>query len=243
MELNFQIETEEGHLIYGTQRYQEPHPTKVVIFVHGLTGNPNEVIHWLGADFVNKNGFAAVRFELYGCEPRARIFDQTSVRDHAVDLNRIQQFCRDEGYQQIYLVGHSLGGPVILLSDTSNVSSIVLWDPTYNTKFLVESSSKFDKALNGRVIDWGIKQFWGNKMADELLSFPDCGELISKVKVPIKIIIAENRASDHTPDKYFGYANEPKAMITIPGSTHCFTEEHAPDILFRETLSWFCKEF
>jgi len=239
METQVSIETTGDHHINGTLRYRDERPNRVVVFVHGLTGHSNELIHWLGADFFNRNGYAALRFDLYSGLEGARRFEETSVSDHAEDLNRILQYCFDEGFETVYLVGHSLGGPVVLLSDTSKVSAISLWDPTYDTRLLVESSSNYDERVKGRFIGWGIRQIWGTRMPEELLNFPDCGELISKVTQPIQIISAENGEKDANPLRYYDRANEPKAKATIPGSSHCFVEEGVPEKLFQKTLEWF----
>ncbi|MCB0340340.1 MAG: alpha/beta fold hydrolase [Bdellovibrionales bacterium] len=239
MEISFKLETPDGYLIHGTERYSGELPSRVVIFIHGLTGHSNELIHWLGAQHFSQSGYGAVRFELYGSQERARRLDNSTLTTHAQDVNHVVQHCRELGYEKIYLVGHSLGGPVVLMSNTAEITAIALWDPTYNTKLLVDESSYFDEVSKGRYIDWGIKMFWGTQMADELLALSDCKELVSKTHCPIKVITAEKKETDTNPEAYFEFANDPKAFAIIPGASHCFTEEHAPSMLLNETMEWF----
>lgn len=241
MEKSFRLKTSNGHLIHGTLNYKGRKPNKAIIFVHGLTGHPNEHFFYNGAEYFSSKGFAVIRFALYTDEAKGRRLDMCTLKIHAKDLDRVIAYSKRTGFKEIVLVGHSLGGPTILLSDTSTVSAIVLWDPSYDPKNIITESSTFDKRINSYIIDWGVKHIWGKKMCDELLRLPECSELLSKINVPIKIISAGAGTLVKGAKNYLKNANPPKSLVIIPKATHCFNEEGTEKKLLAETYNWINK--
>ncbi|MBI2583463.1 MAG: hypothetical protein HYW25_02250 [Candidatus Aenigmarchaeota archaeon] len=239
MEKEIRIKTGDGHVIYGTLTKAKGKSKRLIIFVHGLAGHKNEHIFFNAARFFPKRGYSTFRFDLYSWQKGARKLRNCTITLHGKDVKRIVNFFKGKGYQQIFLVGHSLGGPITLLSDTSKLNAIVLWDPTYNLKRLF-SSEVYKKIDYGVVFDWGIDIVIGKKMYREAMKF-DSRKLIKNIKVPIKIGVAGKGILVEGARKYFHDANPPKDLTIIKGATHGFDEEGAEEILFKETLKWLDK--
>ncbi len=241
MEKNFKLQTSDGHLIHGYLNYKGRKPQKALIFVHGLTGHPNEHIFYNGMKHFVSKGFAVFRFALYTNALRGRRLNQCTLKIHAKDLNRVISYAKRHKMKEIFVVGHSLGGPTILLSDTSLISGIVLWDPTYDPKALIHDCSTYDKRIRSYVIDWGVKHLWGEKMCKEMMAMSDCGDLLSQIDVPTKIIAAGAGVLVNGAKKYYASANKPKSLSLIAGAGHCFDEEGTEKKLFSETYRWVKK--
>ena len=128
MEKLFQISTDDDHIIYGTLNSKNE-SNSLIIFVHGFTGSQNEHIHFNGSKFFNEHGFDTFRFDLYSGEEKGRLLEETSLEIHSKDVNAVISIFENE-YKNIFLIGHSLGGPVIGLSNLDTITSICLWDPS-----------------------------------------------------------------------------------------------------------------
>lgn len=57
MEKRIKLQTADNHIIYGTLNSVKSENSRLVIFVHGLTGNQNEHHYFNAVPFFTKNGF------------------------------------------------------------------------------------------------------------------------------------------------------------------------------------------
>jgi len=220
--------------VYATQRGSLSKP--LIIFVHGLTGSMNEHIFFNGARFFEKNGFSSLRFNLYYWPKDARQMGECSLLTHAQDLDCVIDYCRKHGANKIFVVGHSYGGPTVLLSPKKKFDGVVLWDPTYDVKNVLKNT-RFVKELGGYRLRWDFDVIIGKKMFD-FSSTINCAPLIKNIKVPIKIICAGNGALGESSKKYFKSANKPKGLAIIKNADHNFNFDGTEENLFKETLSW-----
>ncbi len=129
----------------------------------------------------------------------------------------------------MYLVGHSLGGPTILLANIQNIKKIVLRDPVLNTINTFEDEIIYDKEKNIYMVRRWIDILIGENMVKETNEIWD---LNPRLNEKYKIIFAEKT----------DLKNDLKSEVkhtTIEQSSHCFNEEWIEEKLFDETLSWF----
>lgn len=241
MEKSVKIKTKDNHIIYGTLNAPKKKSDKLIIFVHGLTGYQNEHIYYNAVKFFNKKGFAVFRFDFYSAEKKARKLSECTIALHAKDLKQIIYYFKNK-YTKLFLVGHSLGGITVLLSDVHKVSAIVLWDPSVNLKNRLKGSvfdyTKYNKCLDAYILSWGVEYIIGKKMHEEWFSFLKPKELMARISKPIKIIVAEKGILVKGGKEYYKYAKKPKAFAIIKGAHHTFDEEGAEEKLFRETWKW-----
>lgn len=129
MESNLKIATADGKVIYG--RLRETSSQQLVIFVHGLGGRMDQHIYYNGARFLEKRNISSFRFNLYSWEKDARNLSECTIETHANDLDTVIGYFRKQGANKIIVVGHSFGGPTILLSKKKDYDLVILWDPSY----------------------------------------------------------------------------------------------------------------
>lgn len=243
MEKHIKLKTKDGHTIYGTLSTGTKPSKTLAIFVHGLTGHPNEHTFYNAAKIFPKKGVDVFRFSLYTGEKGGRKLSECTITTHSEDLNKVAGHFRNK-YQNLAVIGHSLGSPTILKSDVRNFDSIVLWDPSYLANRSGDTPKK--AKVNGRTVyieEWGTEYLMNPKMVDEWVWFNAENELqrVANLQLPLKIIAAQKGILVPGSKKYFKVASEPKDLTIIPGATHCFDEEGTEDILLSETLKWIKK--
>ncbi len=218
-------------------RLSELENNKIIIFVHGLTGNSGEVQFYEAKKYFPKRGYDTLSLDLYSFEEKdKRFLWNTSIEQHTKDLeNVIRKFSKK--YNKIFLVGHSIGGPVIYLSDYINkskkVKSACLWEPTINPKN-VENDFIYDKRLK-KYFSFGY--FMSKKFVNELMTLKS-GK-ISKFRKPLKIILNKNGILVENWKEAFNFIKVDYEVYKIKDSNHDFSNNNSMNILLRETKKFF----
>lgn len=237
MEQKITITTPDGKIIHGTLAGAS-HSKKLIIFVHGLTDHQNNHLYYNGRKFFSRNGISTFSFDLYSWEKDARKFKDCTLRTHAQDVHTILQYFKEQ-FSQIYLVGHSLGCPTILLSQHTAVKAIIFWDPSYEFERFMNEITRFDSALGVHLLDGAYEVVVRDPLYQSLTTeFPDCFKLVNNLKKPLHILAAGNGFLVDGAQRYYQSANEPKKLTIIAGATHGFDEEGTEEELFQETLAW-----
>lgn len=244
MEKQIKLKTKDGHTIYGTLNTSSKKSNALAVFVHGLTGHPNEHHFHGAAQQFPKKGVDVFRFALYTGEKGGRKLSECTITTHTDDLNKVLTHFRSK-YKTVAVIGHSLGSPTILKSDTSKVDSIVLWDPSYLAKGSEDRPNKKVK-VNGKekyVEEWGTEYLMNPAMVKEWEWFNGENELdvVANLNKPLKIIAAGKGILIKGSKEYLKVAQDPKDLTIVKGATHCFDEEGKEDILLLETLNWVKK--
>ncbi len=240
MEKEIKINTRNGKYIYGKLQGSLKNP--LIIFVHGLTGYMDEHIFYNGARFFEKKGFSTFRFNLYDYWDNARKLHECDLKTHSGDLNRVAEYFQRKKVGDIYAIGHSYGGPTILLSKTKKYKALILWDPSFHLKELFKNK-KYSKEFKGYFKEWSLMFFVGSKFVAEAERLADAyWRLVGKNKAPTKVILA-GKGNAQFPQKhnFFGALNDPKEIIELKGAGHTFSEDGMEEKLFAETLKWLNK--
>jgi len=236
MEQEIKIKTPDNHIIYGTLNSLSKNNETLIILVHGLTGNQYEHHYFNAAPFFNKKGFNAFRFNFYAKELNARPLSESTITTHAKDLETIIKHFRDK-YKNIVLVGHSLGAFAILNVDLSNISKIVLWDPTINFKYIKEKNGFFDPYLDKYVLHRGMDILISKKMVEEWKK-SEPKNLVDKIIIPCKFIFAGDLVRYNVWKPFLKKIKVKNEITIVEGATHCFYEEGTEQKLFEETLNF-----
>jgi len=240
MEKTIKRKTADAHTIYGTLNTGEKVSTTLVVFVHGLTGHPNEHTFHTAAQLYPKKNVDVFRFALYSGEKNGRKLSECTIATHSEDLNVVLKYFRKK-YTKLVVVGHSLGSPTILKSDVSLFDAVVLWEPSY----LAAKSADMPKKLHlgdreVYIQEWGTEYLMNPKMVEEWQWFNGKNELhlVATLGKPLLVIAAGKGILLQGSKEYVKVAKEPKSLRVIAGATHCFDELGAKDELLTETLRW-----
>jgi len=238
MEKHITIPTSDWFEISGVLNCREK-SDKLIIFVHGFTGNLNEAHYVCARDFFLSRGYATFRFNLYSAGRNHRKLHTTTVEDHSFDTQKVIDYFHNI-YTDISLVGHSLGWPTIIwVPNLSQIHKIILWDPalemrTNAKKIFSEDGKYFIPSGSGKNIE-----VW-KEMLDEFENIDYFTKLQSLefLKEDIWIIYASE-------DRHVVFQPELDKLwiknYTIQWADHCFTREWNFQELFEETLEYIEK--
>lgn len=242
MEQKIKINVEDGYRICGTLNYNKVIKKKLIIFVHGLTGHQNEHQFYNAVKFFNRKGYSTFRFDLYSMDNNSRSLTNSTMAKHISDLNLVISHFKNR-YEQIFLVGHSLGGMIILQSNISPIVSLVLWDPSLKKGLmeLVNKDCHFNEKIRKYIVSWGVEYLLDEKMINEWKNIND-DSVIENISKPVKIICAEKGSVKRLWQKYFLKIKAEKEFFIIKNAGHCFDEEGSEEKLFKGTLDWFKKD-
>lgn len=225
--------------IYGTLRGSLNQ--SVVVFVHGLTGHRNEHIYYNGARFFEEYGYSSFRFNLYDGAKDARKLIDSTVKIHAEDLDTVTNYLTKIGAKEIFVVGHSYGGPTILSSKNKKFKAAVLWDPHHSPiRGFKKLGFEHIRSIHRWRVRWGSEVYVSEKMYIENAEL-NCDWLAASFNIPTKIIYAKKGILEKASHSYFKHLAGDKDIIDIENATHCFDEEGAEEQLLQETLKWFNK--
>ncbi|MDP4000407.1 MAG: hypothetical protein Q8Q11_03185 [bacterium] len=205
----------------------------LVVFVHGLTGDPNEHQFYNGARYLEKRGLSSFRYNLYESRPMR----QATLKTHASDFDKVVGYFRKRTKRKVFAVGHSYGGATILLSKDKDLDGAVLWDPSYKAGKSLSSLLKYDKRLKAYRLVWEVESILGKRMVDVDLATP-WEDLGKDVTFPLKVILA-GRGGLRKSGRYAKNAQGKSTIETIKGASHGFQEDGVAEKLFASTTKWF----
>lgn len=186
----------EGQKIVGIMHKSDKPSDKIVILVHGFTGDMDGPAgFWIPiAKELCKNGFDVFRFNFRFTTKDWSLFQNMTIKGEVSDLRKIISVM-SKRYKKIGILGESMGGTVSILSYSDKVEVMVLWYPNSflreNLQILSVSSllAIFSLKMKGYVIlkKHGEEIKIGKNFIDEIRTL-DLIPFIKKIKCPVLII-------------------------------------------------------
>lgn len=234
---------ERGRCIYGLLTLPKKPSKKVIILVHGMTAWMNDGKNRSCAKYFAQRGWATLRFNLYGYQEDAGTMDRLSLEDNSADIDTMIAYCKKRGFTSISVAGHSLGWINILLAKLKGVKAAVSWDgPDLTSVRDVGFFGKYNKAVKGYIVDWGVRHIFGSMLHHGLKNFPSPEKIYSRFPVPFLIIAAGSGPYNGAAKPECRFAKVPWKYLEIKGASHNFEEEGKEEELIRETFKW-CKRW
>ncbi len=203
---------------------------RAILIIHGLAGSPlehTEMLNYL------KNKFDIYSYYLPGHEKG--ILNHPTKEDWINESEKQIKSLYEKGYEEIYLIGHSMGGVIAsyLASKYERIKKLVLEAPAfeYNSnpgfKILKYYDKKFLFAVAKRFLISIIKEF------KELVS--NYKSYIEKVNIPILIIQGQDDIMvpyESSIKIYNKIKNDCNHLVLIKDSTHSlFYDEKYNEII------------
>lgn len=224
-----------GETVRGVLHLPSKRTDKAIIICHGFTGYKREpqIVNCCRA--LANRGYAALRFDFRGSGNSDNLFRNMSLSGEASDLEKAIAFMKSKGYRRIGLVGHSVGGSVVILADKKDVQAVVLWAPTISLKEIftrlygkdriheIETKGWSPMSWDGKAIEFVVgKHFW-NEVKTKYVNLVD--NLVA-INLP-KTIIAGTKDFDWKEEsgEIIGKINKTKInMQWIKNSDHTFSK-------------------
>ncbi len=239
MEQDILIQTSDNKVIYGVlNKKNQESSEKLIIFVHGFTGNIYEHIFHNGVRFFTEAGYDTVRFSLYWFEDDARHLTTATFDDHINDFKAVvAQF--SDTYKKIILVGHSLGAQIIIRSEIPT-NTYVLWEPSLDPKDICDEL-EYHASNNIYIEHSNVEILVGTNFVESCHNLPKIETLLPTLAIPTKIISGSEAGAHIAQKRYFENLTAEKDIHIIVGAGHTFDEGTTEQELFQETLGWIQK--
>ncbi|MBL8638743.1 MAG: alpha/beta fold hydrolase [Alphaproteobacteria bacterium] len=239
------LKTQDGlHTIYGIANYARGAAglsNKAIFFVHGLTSHKNEFLHKVAAKRFCALGYDVYRFDLYSHEDDARRLRDCTLELHAMDVRTVLDHYAS-AYKNVYIVGHSYGGPSTMTAQPENIRAISLWDPSFNLINFMENQALERISEDMYMVNWNIQFLISRRMVEEAQKYDtqSCLALSqSLADTPIQVIHPRNGLYINDTVSWHSAGNPNNERMIIEGAGHVFDENDTISDLIRVTDEWF----
>ncbi len=233
---------EDGKTIYGTLNTHAGSKCRgLIIYAHGLPSNRNDYTYLQSARMFAKLGYDTLRISFYDWQKNARNLKDCGFADHVADLEIVISKHKRK-YKNIYLIGHSWGGPTIILTDCTHVTAISLWDPSYNVPFWWNQGVRIEgrKVYLTGAIDCLISKTMHREALS--LTMERCRDLSETFDKPLQVIGAKKDGMLYKfKESYHTHAQGPTDYHLIVKADHSFLDEDALKETVQYTHNWFKK--
>lgn len=160
---------------------------KIIILIHGWCSNKDRKRFLILAENLHKSGFDFLRFDQTGSGESEG--EEITVENLIDDVKSAIKFVKSRGYEEIGLIGESLGGLTTLSVSDNLIKAMVLFAPVTASKTsdlegygkLIRNKEYFVKEKDGKKFKIPKKYFEERKAINQK-------ELLSKIKIPVLII-------------------------------------------------------
>ncbi|WP_134685870.1 alpha/beta hydrolase [Brevibacillus migulae] len=228
------------------------HPP-VVVIAHGFTGEKvgggQRLVHIANA--LEQAGYASIRFDFAGSGDSEGTFAaQTTVSGWIEDLHEVVQWTAGQPrfhQSHLYLLGHSLGGAIVLLTDVQGVpiAGRIALAPVINLvdnfRETIIGPKQWAEAESGKTIShfYGSSYFLEPTFVHDLLeSGHDPVEASKSYQAPVLLIHGTQDAAVPAAGSRIFYEqyHGPKELLLVEEGDHGFTS-HLP-VVIEKVLSW-----
>lgn len=235
------IPTPDGARIYGATNKSEQANSKCIVITHGLTGHMNQYQFKRAAMTIPCKGYDVIRFNLYWDQPGGRRLHECNLQIHAADLNTVLATMTG-GYDKVFVVGHSYGGPTVMVAQPKEARAVSLWDPCFDLPETIMKGLPLTKFDDGYYLDWAIRHVLGKQFVEEGKSRygeDECLVLSEKFGRPVQVVMAEHGGGAHRKVFWHSRGHPDSQRVDIKEADHSFYNGDTADVLIRETLAFF----
>lgn len=216
---------------------------RLVVMLHGFTGDKDgNGAYVMLEQTLADAGISSLRFDFSGEGDSPGNFSQVSVEHEVEEFHQVLEFIKERGYEQIGVVGESMGGTVAVAGFDQMIASLVLWYPAFDLEDTELSELLAGPVKEESAQDWGLSpgQQFGSTFFDEIVNLKLYDNLKS---IHCPTLIVHGDQDEDVPlaqsQKAMEYLSDEKEMIVVPGDGHCLRDHH--DQLVEWTTTWFQK--
>ena len=259
--IHLDVSLDSSNLTLNAHHYDYGSNT-VAIILHGMRGHRNmEIVNGIANNFIGLNIDSLIPNLSYGINSRNNDFLPCDIKHSHVKDNNIKEVMEwwryaNERYDNIILVGHSMGGQDILsvykhimpLQNNYSIKSIMLFAPSsqdYNEirdSFINSSGVDIEELKTMSLSSYITTDFLGCKKqevkVESFLSYYDLSggrdtvSMLSAIDIPTYIFLAsEDTYVPETAEKLTDINKDNIQIYTIEGSDHFFRDLYLDDVL------------
>ncbi len=208
--------------------FEEKVSEKVAVFFHGFTGNKTEHtrLFYQLANRLSKANISSIRFDWFGHGESDCSFADIRV-SMLVDLYKEVIEDALHRYEEVYLIGFSMGGALAMNASDLNIDKIVLMAPAYQIHKL--QNTFFDGTLEN------TKDIGGIILHKRFLEGFEKLHLVEKIKQyqkPILLLQGGKDVSVKQEDTINLHEKLPQSRLELfPDADHCFKNKNVRRVI------------
>jgi len=213
----------------------------LIVIGHGVTGNKDRPFIEALANQLAANGFNALRFSFSGNGESQGEFRDSTISKEVGDLGAVIDAAKLNGYNDITVIGHSMGGAVgvIRTATDDRINKLIsLAGMVYTAKFNeVEFGDQTpDKGFMWDEEDCPLSQTY----VDDMNSIGDV--LAQGAEISVPWLLVHGTADDVVPieesrDIYEKASTADKKLVELPDGNHVFSE-NAQQPMIDTVIGW-----
>lgn len=214
---------------------------KIVIFLHGFTGNKNESNFSFSrqAKLFDKINIDSIRLDYYGSGDSDGQFEEMDFNDLIKQGKKIIKYVKSLGYKEIYLEGMSMGGALAIKLASTDISKLVLISPAINMKDLTKHLFQNSVLPNGNA---DVRSLELSRDFHHSIENIDLFEDI--VNLDIETLIIQGTKDISVPYENALIVNQKiknSTLVTVEGGDHLYSTAEYMGILFSSVLEFYQK--
>jgi alpha/beta superfamily hydrolase len=234
MEKEIKIKTKDKHLIYGTlNTIDGKRSNKLIILVHGLTGHRNSHVLHNAAKYFLKRGYNTFRYDHYSDEIGGRKLSAMRLFSESEDLNEIIKYFNE---YKLFLIGHSLGGPIIINADNKKTKAIVLWEPSLNVFKNFKKYVRYEPKIKKYIIIGRTEVIMSKEYFEDIRTITE--NMIKNISAPVRIIFAGKGILQKNWKPHLNKIKIDHDYKIIKNADHSFNQLDVGEKLLEYTYEW-----
>jgi alpha-beta hydrolase superfamily lysophospholipase len=232
-----------GLNLVGILHNPENKTDSAVIIAHGFTSNKDYPRHIKTADALASKGIAAFRMDFGGSgESDGR---EITIASELDDLESAIKYMKNLGYENMGLLGESLGGLISLKAYSDDIKAIILWAPVTRIRQTLQLTDLEKKSLEDKGYFIRVKDGKDFKIPQEYINERlnvDKESVLREVKIPVLIIHGTEDKTIPISDSEdaIGFLPHGSSLDVIKGWGHGEVEmEKQMDVIIPKTVDWF----
>ena len=186
---------------------------KILIFSHSFKSDKDT--DYTAVDFAKlicDEGYAFLRYDYWGYGKNDGDFVNSNITTHIDDLKSVIEYTKSLGYENICLIGLSLGTTVSIMAYDKSIKCLLLWSPIfYHAKRYEKYKDELEK--NGYVTEISSSNRKTYKLTKNmLLDFKNINPVLrlKEINCPVLAILGSD-------DDHITMEKAQENMDTIPG--------------------------
>ncbi len=221
---NILIKNEQGMNLPAIIHYAKKESKKAIIFCHGMRSNRQGTKANFLCNNLSKFGFTCVRFDFRYTAESADKFENITITGEKQDLLNVYNYLLEQGMNEIFVIGSSLGGTVSALFASENevkalilISSPFIFEELITRWFSKNELVEFEQ--NGTIISQGQKINY--TFLTDALSY-DFNSILKNIRCPVLLIHGEQDQIVPISNSEYanGLINKAKDFVRIENGDH-----------------------
>ncbi len=225
MDRKIRIRKRDGRLIQGILTPGHVRDGRLVIITTHLSYWSNlHPFNQLLARELSKAGFPVLRFSFYGVTKSSENSSSVTIRSQVADLRDVIAYARKNGYENMAVVGPSLGGTVAALACDRRIRTLVLVNPVFDTRILYHRYRASEESHGVAVVRRaGVSKAIGKEMWKEFGKLKLDG-YVRRLACPVLVVYgaADSLVPISDIRRYYRMVESEKKLAVIKKGDHDF---------------------